>query len=242
LEHSDPLRYKHTEDAKGKKILSTRRRGKYMIWQLEHNLEAIIHLGMTGGFRFEDASHTRVKTILDGQTLYYIDPRRFGKWWVVDAGDYKEIDLLNRMGPEPLSDNFELNDFKYRLKQSKRKIKEVLLSQEIVAGVGNIYADEALWMSKIHPERPAHSLKPAEVKTLLESIKDVMQRAVEAGGSTLSDQSYQQPTGEMGYFQFEHHAYDKEGQPCTHKGCKGIIKKIYVGGRGTHFCAKCQVL
>jgi formamidopyrimidine-DNA glycosylase len=242
VEHTDPLRYKNTKRAEGKTILSTARRGKYMIWQLEHKLEVIIHLGMTGGFRFEEASHTRIKALLDTKTLYYIDPRRFGKWWVVNAGDYKDIDLLNRMGPEPLSNEFELNDFKNRLKQRKQKIKEVLLSQEVVAGVGNIYADESLWMSKLHPQRPSNTLKPTEVKKLLESIKDVMQRAVEAGGSTLSDQSYQQPTGEMGYFQFEHHAYDREGFSCNHKGCKGVIEKIYVGGRGTHFCPKCQTL
>jgi formamidopyrimidine-DNA glycosylase len=242
LRHTDPLRYQHTGRAEGKKILSTRRRGKYIIWQLEHNLEAIIHLGMTGGFRFEEANHVRVKVILKNQTLYYLDPRRFGKWWVVDAGDYTTIDLLNRMGPEPLSDSFELHSFKHRLKTSKRKIKEVLLSQEVVAGVGNIYADESLWMSKLHPERRSDSLSPSEVKKLLESIKDIMQRAVEAGGSTLSDQSYQQPTGEMGYFQFEHHVYDQEKEKCKRKGCKGVIEKMVVGGRGTHFCPKCQVL
>ena len=85
LEHLDPLRYQRTERAVGKKVLSTRRRGKYMIWQLEDDLEAIIHLGMTGGFRFEPHSHTRVKVVLKQQILYYTDPRRFGKWWVVDA-------------------------------------------------------------------------------------------------------------------------------------------------------------
>ena len=156
-------------------------------------------------------------------------------------GDYKTIDLLNRMGPEPLSDVFMLPDFKNTLKKTKRKIKDVLLSQEAVAGVGNIYADESLWMSKIHPERPADSLKSAEVKVLLEAIKEVMQKAVDAGGSTLSDQSYQQPSGEPGYFQFKHHAYDKEGKPCDRKGCKGIIEKIVVAGRGTHYCPKCQL-
>jgi formamidopyrimidine-DNA glycosylase len=240
IEHTDPLRYQDTERAEGKKILSTSRRGKYMLWQLEDNLEAIIHLGMTGGFRFAEHSHTRVTLKLPKQSVYYADPRRFGKWWVVDAGDYKHINLLNRMGPEPLADTFNLNDFKHRLSQSKRKIKEVLLGQEAVAGVGNIYADESLWMSKIHPERSADSLKSVEVKGLLESIKEVMQRAVDAGGSTLSDQSYQQPSGEPGYFQFEHHVYDKEGTKCKRKGCKGVIQKIVVGGRGTHFCPLCQ--
>lgn len=240
IEHTDPLRYQHTQRAKGKSILSTSRRGKYMIWQLEDSLELVVHLGMTGGFRFAPHRHTRVRAVLEDRTLYYVDPRRFGKWWVVDAGDYRCINLLKRMGPEPLSDLFTLDGFKQTLKKTKRKIKDVLLSQEAVAGVGNIYADESLWMSKIHPERAADSLKPFELKRLHQAIKDVMQRAIEAGGSTLSDQSYQQPSGEMGYFQFEHHAYDRAGKPCNRDSCKGVIKKIVVGARGTHYCPMCQ--
>ena len=240
IAHADPLRYQHTERAEGKKIRSTSRRGKYMIWQLENALEVIVHLGMTGGFRFEKHPHTRVTLYLPGRVIYYADPRRFGKWWVVDAGDYQKIDLLNRMGPEPLEDTFNLKHFKQSLAQTQRKIKVLLLAQEAVAGVGNIYADESLWMSKIHPERSANSLKPTEARVLFESIKAVMQKAVEAGGSTLSDQSYQQPSGEPGYFQFEHHAYDQEGARCHRKSCKGVIQKMVVGGRGTHFCPNCQ--
>ncbi|WP_027882906.1 DNA-formamidopyrimidine glycosylase [Meiothermus rufus] len=240
LLHNDPARYRHTERAEGKRVLGTSRRGKYLIFHLEEHLEAIVHLGMTGGFRFEPHPHTRVILHLPGRTLYYTDPRRFGKWWVVEAGNYEEIDLLKRLGPEPLSDDFTLARFKKSLSRTSRKIKEVLLGQEAVAGVGNIYADESLWMSKIHPERPAGSLRPNEVRRLYQAIREVMARAVEAGGSTLSDQSYQQPSGEPGYFQFHHNAYDRTGQPCNHKGCKGRIAKIVVGGRGTHFCPRCQ--
>lgn len=239
LEHSDPARYRRTELAEGQKVLATSRRGKYIILSLEHNLEAIVHLGMTGGFRFEPHRHTRVTLKLPTQTLYYTDPRRFGKWWVVEAGDYSEIDLLKRMGPEPLSEVFALSPFKTALSKTSRKIKEVLLGQEAVAGVGNIYADESLWMSQIHPERSAQSLKPAEIKKLFEAIREVMGKAVEAGGSTLSDATYQQPNGEPGYFQFEHNAYDKTGELCKRCG-KNLIQKTVVGGRGTHFCPECQ--
>ncbi len=240
LEHHDPTRYRHTERAEGKRVLGTSRRGKYLIFHLEEHLEAIVHLGMTGGFRFEPHPHTRVILHLPGQTLYYTDPRRFGRWWVVEAGNYGEIGLLKRMGPEPLSDDFTLAGFKKALSRTSQKIKEVLLGQEAVAGLGNIYADESLWMSKIHPERPAGSLRPNEVRRLYQAIREVMARAVEAGGSTLSDQSYRQPSGEPGYFQFYHNAYGRTGQSCTHKGCKGRIIKIVVGGRGTHFCPLCQ--
>ncbi len=240
LLHQNPARYRHTERAEGRRVLATSRRGKYLIVHLDKNLELIVHLGMTGGFRFEPHQHTRVTLHLPHQTLYYTDPRRFGKWWVVEAGDYREVDLLSRMGPEPLSKDFTLAGFKRSLAQTARKIKEVLLSQEAVAGIGNIYADESLWLSKIHPERPAASLTEPEIRRLYRAIREVMRRAVEAGGSTLSDQSYQQPNGEPGYFQFQHNAYDRTGQACNHKGCTGKIAKIVVGGRGTHFCAKCQ--
>jgi len=144
------------------------------------------------------------------------------------------------MGPEPLSEDFTLAGFKQVLARTTRKIKEVLLSQEAVAGVGNIYADESLWLSRIHPERPACTLSSAEIRRLHKAIREVMGQAVEAGGSTLSDRSYQQPNGEPGYFQLQHRAYDRAGQPCSRKGCGGRIVKTVVGGRGTHFCPECQ--
>jgi len=240
LLHQDPTRYRYTERAEGRRVLGIARRGKYLLVHLDKNLELIIHLGMTGGFRFEPHRHTRVTLHLPHQTLYYTDPRRFGKWWVVEAGDYREIGLLSRMGPEPLSEDFTLAGFKQALARTTRKIKEVLLSQEAVAGVGNIYADESLWLSQIHPERPACTLSSAEIRRLHKAIREVMGQAVEAGGSTLSDRSYQQPNGEPGYFQLQHRAYDRAGQPCSRKGCGGRIVKTVVGGRGTHFCPECQ--
>jgi len=240
LSHSDPARYRHTELAHGRKVLGTVRRGKFMLWQLEGGLEAVIHLGMTGGFRFEPHVHTRLTVELPGGSLYYTDPRRFGKWWVVEAGDYRGIDLLGRMGPEPLSEAFTPAQFQRALQRTCRRIKEVLLGQEAVAGVGNIYADESLWLGRIHPERPANTLRPAEVRRLYGAIREVMGRAVEAGGSTLCDNSYQQPTGQPGYFQLEHNAYGRSGQRCKRPGCTGKIARIVVGGRGTHFCPNCQ--
>lgn len=242
LLHHDPSRYQHTNLAEGRRVLGIRRRGKYLLLHLDKKLEAIVHLGMTGGFRFAPHRHTRVSLQLPGQTLYYTDPRRFGKWWVVKAGDYREIDLLNRLGPEPLSQDFTLADFKKSLLKTSRKIKEVLLSQAAVAGVGNIYADESLWLAQIHPGRPSKTLSSLEVKRLYRAIPEVMGRAVEAGGSTLSDQSYQQPSGEPGYFQLELSAYDRTGLSCKRKGCTSSIVRVVLGGRGTHFCPSCQQL
>ncbi|MER3443691.1 MAG: DNA-formamidopyrimidine glycosylase [Armatimonadota bacterium] len=240
LEHTDPARYRRTELAEGRSVLGTRRRGKYLLIELEGGLEAVVHLGMTGGFRFAPHPHTRLTVHLGDAVIYYVDPRRFGKWWVVEAGDYGEIELLRRMGPEPLSEEFELEAFRQALARTPRRVKEVLLGQEAVAGVGNIYADESLWMSRIHPERPARSLRPEEVERLYQAIRGVMDRAVNAGGSTLSDASYQQPDGKPGYFQLEHNAYDRAGLPCNTPGCTGRIAKTVVGGRGTHFCPECQ--
>ncbi|RDI95130.1 DNA-formamidopyrimidine glycosylase [Meiothermus sp. QL-1] len=239
--HCDPARYRRTEQAEGRRIEGVGRRGKYLILALEGSLEAVVHLGMTGGFRFAPTAHTRLTLHLPDQALYYSDPRRFGRWWVVRAGDYREIKLLQRMGPEPLSPGFTLAGFHRALARSRRSIKEVLLAQEAVAGLGNIYADEALWQSRLHPRRPASSLSPAEVRRLYAAIRKVLGRAVAAGGSTLSDQSYQQPDGRPGYFQLEHRAYGRTGQPCAHRGCPGRIAKTVVGGRGTHYCPSCQL-
>jgi formamidopyrimidine-DNA glycosylase len=236
--HTDPARYQ-TQQAKGQRVEATSRRGKYIFLHLSGGLELIVHLGMTGGFRFVASPHTRLTVQAGPHTLYYTDARRFGKWWTVPSGDYGLIGLLGRMGPEPLEENFTLDLFKKAL-SGRRQIKELLLSQEAVAGIGNIYADESLWQSKIHPSRTAESLQPEEIQRLYQSLKDILKRAVDAGGSTLSDASYQQPTGQPGYFQFSHNAYAKTGQPCTHQGCKGSITKTVVAGRGTHFCPACQ--
>lgn len=239
VQHSDPARYQRTEWLQGRKVVNSQRRGKYLIFGLEGNLELIVHLGMTGGFRFEEHPHTRVSLQLPQLWLYFTDPRRFGKWWVVEAGQYQEVGLLQRMGPEPLSAQFSLEGFAQALSSTSRKIKEVLLNQEAVAGVGNIYADESLWHSQVHPSTPANQLPPTKIAALWTAIRQVMNQAVEAGGSTLSDQSYRQPSGEPGYFQFEHQAYDRGGQPCTR--CGAPISKIFLGGRGTHFCPRCQI-
>ncbi|MCX7740796.1 MAG: DNA-formamidopyrimidine glycosylase [Meiothermus sp.] len=238
--HQDPTRYRRTHWAEGRRVEYLARRGKFLILGLEEGREAVVHLGMSGGFRFTPDPHTRLTLSLSGQTLYYTDPRRFGRWWVVRTGEYREIGLLGRMGPEPLSSDFTLRGFQQALRQTRRRIKEVLLAQEVVAGLGNIYADEALWQSRIHPAQPAHTLGPAEVRRLYRAIRLVLEEAVAAGGSTLSDQSYRQPDGKPGYFQLQHKAYNRAGQPCPRRGCGGQITRIALGGRGTHFCPRCQ--
>jgi formamidopyrimidine-DNA glycosylase len=239
--HTDPLRYRNTTAMLGKQIQTLERRGKYLIFRLDDGLDVIVHLKMTGGFRLppfaEPPRFERLRLVLHDTEVSYVDSRRFGFWEVVPRNQWQHIKALSEMGPEPLGDNFALEPFAQAMSRVSR-VKPALLSQKPVAGVGNIYADESLWMAKIHPE--AGKLTKAQSKCLHVAIIEVMGKAVAAGGSTLSDNSYQQPNGAPGYFQFEHHAYDRTGQPCSR--CGAGIEKYTLAGRGTHYCPDCQKL
>jgi formamidopyrimidine-DNA glycosylase len=242
ISHSDPERYRNTLNAVGRKIVALERRGKYLIFRLEDDQDVIVHLKMTGGFRFPSSSEEiprfeRLRLITDDTEVSYVDSRRFGFWEVVSKNAWGHIGTLAAMGPEPLGDDFKLEPF-VKAMAKVSKVKPALLSQKPVAGVGNIYADESLWQAKIHPE--ASKLTKTQAKRLHSAIIEVMTRAVNAGGSTLSDNSYQQPDGNPGYFQLEHHVYDCAGKPCSR--CGTVIEKYWLGQRGTHFCPQCQKL
>jgi formamidopyrimidine-DNA glycosylase len=243
LEHDAPHRYRETHLAAGRTVARLSRRGKYLLLELDDpgqdRLELIVHLGMTGGFRFQATPHTRVTLHLeDGAPLYFQDARRFGKMAVVRPGEYGGMPTLAAMGPEPLTEAFSEKAFVKALAGGNKMIKPWLLSQAPVAGVGNIYADESLWTAQLHPAQT--QLKPAEVKRLYAAIRDTMAAAVQAGGSTLSDGTYQQPDGIDGLFQMRHNVYDRAGQPCAR--CGTPIVKTVLAQRGTHFCPQCQVL
>jgi formamidopyrimidine-DNA glycosylase len=242
ISHSDPERYRNTLNAVGRKITALERRGKYLIFRLSDDQDVIVHLKMTGGFRFPSSSEEiprfeRLRLSTDAGEVSYVDARRFGFWEVVPKDAWAHIGTLAAMGPEPLGEDFKLEDFTKAMAKVS-KVKPALLSQKPVAGVGNIYADESLWAAKIHPE--AGKLSKAQSKRLHTAIIEVMTRAVKAGGSTLSDNSYQQPDGNPGYFQLEHHVYDSAGKACTR--CGTTIEKYWLGQRGTHFCPECQKL
>jgi formamidopyrimidine-DNA glycosylase len=238
ITHTDPERYRNTLNAVGRKIIALERRGKYLIFRLEDDQDVIVHLKMTGGFRFPSSSEEtprfeRLRLSTDAGEVSYVDARRFGFWEVIPKDAWGHIGTLAAMGPEPLGEDFKLEPFTQAMAKVS-KVKPALLSQKPVAGVGNIYADESLWQAKIHPEAKAQS------KRLHSAIIEVMTRAVEAGGSTLSDNSYQQPDGNPGYFQLEHHVYDSAGKACSR--CGTPIEKYWLGQRGTHFCPECQKL
>ncbi|GGM95601.1 formamidopyrimidine-DNA glycosylase [Thermus composti] len=238
LDHGDPKRYRHTEKARGKRVEGLSRRGKFLLLELSEGLEAVIHLGMTGGFRLERTPHTRLVFRLDQGALFFHDPRRFGRIWVVERGDYREIPLLTRLGPEPLSEDFRFPTFWEELRRSAKPLKALLLEQRLAAGVGNIYADEALFRARLSPFLKGKEVEKEEAKRLFLALKAVLAEAVALGGSTLSDRSYQQPDGLPGGFQERHAVYGRAGLPCP--ACGTPIAKDVVAGRGTHFCPRCQ--
>jgi formamidopyrimidine-DNA glycosylase len=242
--HDSPHRYRDTHLAQGRRVSGLSRRGKYLMLHLAaadaaetdpHDLELIVHLGMTGGFRLSAGPHTRVTLTTDVGTLYFNDPRRFGKMAVVPRGEYAAMPTLHGMGPEPLSGDFQEEQFA-RLAAQAGAVKPWLLSQKPVSGVGNIYADEALWRARIHPAQTR--LIREEAGRLFHAVRGVLAEAVEAGGSTLRD--YAQHDGELGAFQGRHNVYGRGGQPCPR--CGSDIRKIVLGQRGTHFCPQCQPL
>ena len=235
-------KYAGLERAAGQRIEAVNRRGKFLILPLSRGDEMVIHLGMTGIIApkpFE--KHVRVRLHLEHDeqpTLHFQDVRRFGRFLVVPTGDYKSLPTLHAMGPEPLSDAFNPVQLEAALAKSGIAVKTYLLSQKPVSGVGNIYADEALWASKIHPLTPANRVSKRQIPLLVTMIKDVLSASIELQGTTLRD--YRTVNGEVGAYLDELNAYGQKEEPCPR--CGTPISKIVVAGRGTHFCPKCQKL
>jgi len=200
----------------------------------------VIHLGMTGVLSATPpAAHERVRLTLDDgprPVLHFRDVRRFGRFLLLPGGDPAGLPTLAAMGPEPLSDAFSAAGLARALRGSDVAIKTLLLSQRPVAGVGNIYADEALWRVRIHPATPARRLTRVQTAALREAIREVLRAAIEAQGTTLND--YRTVNGEVGAYLDQLAAYGHEGDPCPR--CGHAIERIVVGQRGTHYCPACQ--
>jgi formamidopyrimidine-DNA glycosylase len=228
--------FHRVEDLVGRRIQRVGRRGKFLISPLDAGLELVMHLGMTGSFRFDlrDA-YARARLWLDdGRELVFRDVRRFGRLAVVDSGDYSAIPTLAVLGPEPLSDEFEAAAFARDLARTRAPVKPYLLSQRPVAGVGNIYADEALWRSFIHPL--SRRVGPRRARALRDAIRAVLSEAIEREGTTFRD--YVMVNGESGRNAGFLVAYGREGEPCPR--CDTPLRKIFIGGRGTTYCPRCQ--
>jgi len=229
-------------ELEGERVVELDRRGKYLIFRFESGRALLVHLRMTGSFRHrrngagEDDPHRRAVVRLDdGSDVTYRDVRRFGTWLLVEP-DELEPYLADRLGEEPLLTGFTPARLARRLAGRRAPIKAALLDQRTLAGLGNIYVDEALWRARIHPKRPARDLDANDVRRLHGAIRRVLQTAIERRGSTLRD--YSTPRGRRGSMQRAFKVYGRENEPCDR--CGTPIEKTRAGGRGTWYCPYCQ--
>ncbi|MGD0166260.1 MAG: bifunctional DNA-formamidopyrimidine glycosylase/DNA-(apurinic or apyrimidinic site) lyase [Gaiellaceae bacterium] len=225
----------------GERIATLGRRGKYLIVGMESGRSLVVHLRMTGSLRRLETgspadSYRRAWLELDdGSRLDYRDVRRFGTWRLLEAGELESY-LADRLGLEPLEPAFTPEALAERLRRRRAPVKAALLDQRTVAGLGNIYVDEALWRARLHPARPAGSLGKSSLTRLHESIREVLEIGIARQGATLRD--YSLPDGESGSMQREFRVYGRDGEPCER--CGTAIAKTRIGGRGTWFCPRCQ--
>ena len=217
----------------GDRVDAVERRGKYIVVRLASGNALLVHLRMTGGFRYEPATHERAVLELEGGArVAYRDTRRFGTWLFTGTEDADRI-IAVKNGPEPLERGFTTAFLAGRLAGRTAPLKAAILDQRTVAGLGNIYADEALWHSRLHPQRPAGEITLEEIGALREAIRKALRLGIKRGGATLYDQAY---VG--GGMQHEFRVYGRAGEPCER--CGTPIAKTVVGGRGTSYCPACQ--
>ncbi len=228
--------------AKNKKIIDVQRRGKYIIICLEKNNFIIIHLRMTGKLVIKKTSkpydkHTHIIFRLDNKNdLRFNNIRKFGRVYMINENEWDKAGSLNKLGPEPLDEDFQLQDFKKLFKNRKTNIKALLLKQDFIAGLGNIYTDESLFEAGILPDRKADTLDEQELEKLYQAIQKILKKAIKFCGTSFSD--YVNIQGESGAFQDKLKVYQKTKKPCPE--CGSIIKKEKIAGRSSHFCPECQ--
>ena len=236
----------------GKKIISIKRRAKYIIIGLSDNYSIIAHLGMSGSYKvlkkgevqdYIILKHDHLIIDLDNFKIVYNDPRRFGYIDLTNQ-DPETHKFLSSLGPEPLSNYFNADNLAETLLNKNKPIKNTLLDQNIVSGLGNIYVCEALFRSKINPKKNCSKLLTSKGKPrknlilLVKKINEVIKEAIEAGGSSLRD--FSNTSGKMGYFQSSFNVYNRENEKCLLDSCDGVVKRIIQSGRSTFFCSKCQ--
>ncbi|MFD1126091.1 DNA-formamidopyrimidine glycosylase [Lentilactobacillus raoultii] len=220
------------------------RRGKYLFIRIGNGLTIVSHLRMEGKYDVEPegvplSKHTHIVFHLaDGRQLRYNDTRKFGRMNLVTTGQEMTVAGLKTIGPEPTEETLTLDYMRRIFGKSRKLIKPFLLDQSNIAGLGNIYADEVLWLSKIHPKQPVNTLSVTELKELRQNIIEEIKRAIAGHGTTVH--SYSTAYGEAGSFQNNLNVYGREGQPCLR--CGTPIEKIKLAQRGTHFCPTCQVI
>ena len=254
------LRYKITSrlitQITNQKILKISRRSKYLIFYF-HKVLLLVHLGMTGKFliiRRKDKhifktsfyydlnilpKHNHIYfTLNNGFILIYNDVRRFGFFKIFERKKLKEISFLKKLGPEPLTFNFNINYFNKFIKNKKKNIKNLLMDQNFVSGLGNIYVNEALFMSKVHPLRSCNKMNSKEIKHLIIAIKKILKVSILKGGSSIKD--FGNIEGKKGQYQQHFYVYGKEHEICSRISCKGKIMMVYISNRSSFYCSVCQ--
>ena len=255
------LRYKikknFENDIKNQKIIFTKRRSKFLLLGLEKRNIILIHLGMTGKlFIFNQSSKKLLKTSfyyenkIDKKhnhlifkfnrniSLIYNDVRKFGFIKLISLRNFKKNNHLIHLGPEPLNKEFNIIYLMKKIRNIKKNVKNFLMDQKNVAGLGNIYVNEILHTSSINPRKISKNLKLDEIKKIIKNTKIILKKAIFLGGSSIRD--FKGISGNTGNFQQKFMVYGKDGQICRKSGCKGIIKKIYISNRSTFHCIKCQ--
>lgn len=247
----------------GRVVTGLGRRAKYLLADLDSGDVLLMHLGMSGSFRVamdggqeatpgvfhhprsESRTHDHVVFEMDnGAVISFNDPRRFGYMKIVARADLEAEPFLKALGPEPLGNEFDAAMLAQACAGKATSLKAALLDQRVVAGLGNIYVCEALYRAHLSPKRRASTLasrtgaQSEHAERLVPAIRTVLNAAIEAGGSSLRD--HRQTTGELGYFQHSFQVYDREGEPCRTRGCKGTVKRFTQNGRSTFWCPSCQ--
>jgi formamidopyrimidine-DNA glycosylase len=227
----------------GERIADVRRRGKYLVVVFESGRHLLVHLRMTGNVlhpapegRRDDPHVRAVVRLDDGSDVLYRDVRRFGTWDLLEPGDLNPYFVARRLGVEPLSRAFTTGSLRQALAGRRTPVKAALLDQRAAAGVGNIYADEALWYASIHPLTPAGELDDGQVSALREGVQKALRLGIRRQGATLRD--YRGADGRRGRMQHEFRVYGREGEPCER--CGTPIAKTRAAGRGTWYCPTCQ--
>lgn len=245
----DPSYFSHfKKEVKGKTVTHVTRRAKNVLIHLSDNLTILVHMKMTGHLLYGDYNRSDhfnrfihfIIYLSNGKNIELSDMRKFAKVALVKTDELHTSEHLAGVGPEPLEKAFTFSVFKERiLMKPAGKIKPTLMDQQIIAGIGNIYADETLWRAGIHPEEIVKNIPEDKLKLLFNSIKTLLAKGIDFGGDSMSD--YRNVHGERGRFHEEHEVYQRAGKKCGKKGCSGFIVRIVVAGRGTHFCPVHQI-
>ncbi len=242
----------------GKKIRKIIRRSKFLIFKFKDDYDMLVHLGMTGKFFFVDNKNRKYKTSFyynldkkkdnkhdriifffkNKQKLIYNDVRKFGFIKFISSGKYKETSHLNRLGPEPLKKDYNSNYLKKYILGRKRTIKDVLMDQKCVSGLGNIYVNEILFLSRIKPTRKVSTLKNFEISNIIKNTKKILKVAIKLGGSSIKN--FLNDDGKTGSFQQHFKVYGRKGEKCSNVDCNMEIDKAVISNRASFFCAVCQ--